>query len=152
MNFKHIHIGKLIALKVAENQINMERILKVFKTYDEEAIQAMYDAESIETANLLKWCKLLKYDFFRLYSQHLILYKPQENIGLNKTQENEATESKLPEFKKQLYTKEIIDFILELIKTKEKTKAEVMKDYKIPKTTLYRWLTKYAKEESNEMN
>ncbi len=35
-----------------------------------------------------------------------------------------AKETQLPVFKKQLYTKEIIDFILELIKSEKKDKCE----------------------------
>ena len=42
-----------------------------------------------------------------------------------------------------IYTKEIINFVLEQINTKEMTKTEVMERYGIPKTTLYKWISKY---------
>ena len=54
---------------------------------------------------------------------------------------NEKTS--LPRFRKNIYTKEIIDFVLEQINTKEMTKTEVMERYGIPKTTLYKWISKY---------
>lgn len=99
----------------------------------------MYDSQSLEAQLILKWSKLLEYDFFRYYSQHLILYSP-------KSVENKIIKpekSELPIFRKSIYTKEVIDFILELIQTGEKTKAQIMKDYRIPKTTLYKWIQKY---------
>jgi len=143
MNFKDIHIGSLLLEKVTETGIPMERILKNFTDKEEDAIMAMYEAKSIDTELLLKWCKLLRHDFFRYYSQHLILYKPQEK---NVSPILKNTES--PSFIKQIYTKEIIDFILELIRTGKKTKSEVMEEYNIPKTTLFRWLRKYSPPKS----
>jgi len=140
MNFKDIHIGSLILEKVKENEIPMTRIIKNFTDKEEDAIMAMYEAKSLDTEVLLKWCKLLRHDFFRYYSQHLILYKPQEKNANRSPKTNEP-----PLFNKQIYTKEIIDFILELIHTGKKTKSEVMREYNIPKTTLFRWLKKYGK-------
>jgi transposase-like protein len=49
----------------------------------------------------------------------------------------------LPVFRKNIYTKEIIDFIMERLNNKEKTKFEIMKEYGIPKSTLYKWIHKY---------
>lgn len=51
--------------------------------------------------------------------------------------------SGLPTFRKNIYTKEVIDFILELIETGEKTKAQVIQEYNIPKSTLHKWIYKY---------
>nr|WP_309872216.1 hypothetical protein [Chryseobacterium sediminis] len=48
-----------------------------------------------------------------------------------------------PQFRKKLYTQEIISFILDLIDSGKKSKQEVMNEYKIPKTTLYKWMGKY---------
>jgi DNA invertase Pin-like site-specific DNA recombinase len=102
-------------------------------------IAQMYASENIEVGLLLRWCKLLEYDFFRLYSQHLILYSPPskliESFGNGKTS--------LPFFRKNIYTKEIIDFIIEQIDTGKKTKKQIVDEYKIPKTTLYKWINKY---------
>ncbi|RZJ43696.1 MAG: hypothetical protein EOO19_12710 [Chryseobacterium sp.] len=44
--------------------------------------------------------------------------------------------------RKNIYTKEVIDYLLELITEKRKTIAEVIELYSIPKTTLYKWLRK----------
>ena len=41
------------------------------------------------------------------------------------------------------YTKEIIDFVLEMLKSEQKTKEQIIKEYGIPKTTLYKWISKY---------
>ena len=98
----------------------------------------MYTRENLPTDVLLKWSKLLEYDFFRMYSQHLILYAPPS--ANEKTERQKTT---LPQFRKNIYTKEVIDFILEMIKTGEKTKTQVIEEYNIPKTTLYKWISKH---------
>lgn len=138
MNFKNIHIGNLIAKKAAESKIEILRICNFFKCSEEE-IEKMYQSKSLGAEIILKWSKLLEYDFFRLYSQHLILYAP--SCRENRTVEPESTA--LPQFRKNIYTKEIIEFMLELIQNGEKTKHQVIEEYKIPKTTLYKWITKY---------
>ncbi|MGG5208246.1 transposase [Chryseobacterium sp. MIQD13] len=139
MNFKNIHIGNLINERVTESEIEISRICNFFKCSVKE-IQTMYDEKYLDTGTLLKWCKLLEYDFFRLYSQHLILYAPP-TTGAKKSS-NDVNPG-LPQFRKNLYTKEIIEFILEMINTEEKTKYQIIEDYKIPKTTLYKWIEKY---------
>ncbi|WP_315941749.1 hypothetical protein [Chryseobacterium paludis] len=98
----------------------------------------MFKEESISVDILLKWCKLLEYDFFRIYSQHLIMYSPPASINYNKST------SKLPSFRKNIYTKEIIEFILNLMATEQKTKKQIIEEYNIPKTTLYKWLIKHS--------
>ena len=106
----------------------------------ENEIAEMYKAKSLDTALLLRWCKLLEYDFFRIYTQHIILYAPSGNYN---TILNENV-SRLPKFKKNIYTREVIDFILERIVKGEMTRLQVINEYKIPKTTLYKWIEKYA--------
>lgn len=139
MNFKNIHIGHLIRALVTERGIALSRIC-VFMKCSEKDIVNMYAAENLSTDLLLRWSKLLEYDFFRIYSQHLILYAPP----VNQLQTvSSTTPSVLPQFRKSIYTKEVIDFILEQISTEAMTKTEVMARYKIPKTTLYRWISKY---------
>ncbi|SEH32505.1 transposase [Chryseobacterium culicis] len=140
MDFKHIHIGKLIQQKVDELKIDSNRIGKFLQSSEEE-IAAMYHSESIDSGMLLKWSKLLEYDLFRIYSQHLILYAPTSNENLK----TEVLTKDLPQFRKKLYTRELIDFILTLIKENEKTKEQIIKEYRIPKTTLYKWIEKYGK-------
>ncbi|PQA97215.1 transposase [Chryseobacterium shigense] len=135
MNFKNIHIGNIIQQKVKEDQIEMSRICNFLKRSEAE-IADMFTLESLGSEILLRWSKLLKYDLFRLYSQHLILYAPTANIP------PKNQESLLPVFRKRIYAKEIIDFILELINTREKTKQQIIEEYNIPKTTLYKWIAK----------
>jgi len=137
MNFKNIHLGSLIRQRVTESGVELSRICNFMKCSSIE-IEEMYRQENLPTHILLKWCKLLEYDFFRLYSQHLILFAPPSKLISEKTN--------LPRFRKNVYTVEMIDFILEQINTGEMTKNDVMKRYKIPKTTLYKWLTKYAEQ------
>ena len=116
----------------------MSRICNFFNCTEDEVIE-MYQQENLPTDILLKWSKLLEYDFFRIYTQHLILYAPPSA----KEQDSKTEKSSLPQFRKNIYTKEIITFILEQIDSGAMTKIEVMEQYKIPKTTLYKWIDKY---------
>ena len=136
-NFKSIHIGKMIENTVADKRIEMSRICNYFNCTEDEVIE-MYQQENLPTDILLKWSKLLEYDFFRIYSQHLILYAPIKSENPNREK------SLLPQFRKNIYTREIIDFILERIQTNEMSKNEVIERYGIPKTTLYKWISKYS--------
>jgi len=139
MNFKSIHIGQLIEQGVKDNEIEVSRICNFFKCSQDE-VREMYLQKSLDSEILLRWSKLLEYDFFRLYSQHLILYAPP-TTGL-KTKNQTIS---LPQFRKNVYTKEVIDFILEQIHTGEMSKIQITEKYKIPKTTLYKWINKYKK-------
>ena len=142
MNFKDIHIGYFINQRVTENGIEISRICNFMKC-EEEEVKQIYLQENLSTDILLKWSKLLEYDFFRIYSQHLILYAP-----VSADNENTKTQkTNLPQFRKNIYTKEIIDFILEQVSSGEMTKTQVMEKYKIPKTTLYKWISKYKSSE-----
>ncbi|WP_317047557.1 hypothetical protein [Chryseobacterium oncorhynchi] len=102
-------------------------------------INEMYALENLPTHTLLRWSKLLEYDFFRLYSQHLILYAPPS------ASIRESESSKLPRFRKNIYTREMIDFILELIGKEEKTKRQITDEYGIPYSTLCKWMAKHNK-------
>ena len=88
-----------------------------------------------------KWSKILEYDFFRIYSQHLILYAPPSANENKSKKENQK--STVPQFRKNIYTNEIIDFILDQVNTGKMTKNEVINRYRIPKTTLYKWISKH---------
>jgi len=138
MNFKNIHIGQMIKKGVMENKVGTSRICNFMKCTEEE-VENMYQQENLPTDILLKWSKLLEYDFFRVYSQHLILYAPPSAREKNP----DDTESSLPQFRKNIYTKEVIDFIVKQVESGVMTKAQVMERYKIPKTTLYKWISKY---------
>jgi hypothetical protein len=137
MNFKEIHIGTLINQAITESGIETSRICN-FLNCTEEEVQQMFQAKGLDTEVLLRWSKLLEYDFFRVYTQHLILYAPPSSENKNTT-----VKISLPQFRKNIYTKEIIEFILEQINTGEMTKIQVIERYGIPKTTLYKWISKY---------
>ena len=79
--------------------------------------------------------------FFRIYTQHLILYAPPS--AETKTVKKANKKITFPQFRKNIYTKEVIDFIIEQISTKKMTINEVLGKYKIPKTTLYKWISKH---------
>jgi len=141
-NFKDIFIGALIRQRVLDMQIDIERVCNFLNCSEKEVLK-MYESVSLDTLVLLRWSKLLEYDFFRLYSQHMILYASQSNRNYNTVSKEKNTA--LPVFRKKIYTKEVIDFIMELIETGEKTKYQIIEEYKIPKTTLYKWISKYKK-------
>lgn len=138
MDLKDIFIGQLIKQRVLECNTSTDRICKFLKCSQEE-IEKIYNNSSIEADILLKLSKLLEYDFFRIYSQHLILYSPQASMKYN------CGKTQLPSFRKNIYTKEIIEFILDLVETQQKSKAQIIQEYGIPKTTLHKWIAKYQK-------
>ena len=127
----------MIEKEVADCGIEISRICNFMKC-DEEEINEMFLNESIQTNILLRWSKLLSYDFFRVYSQHLIFYTPPSKGDSSPEKAN----TQLPQFRKNIYTKEVIDFIIEQITTGEMSKKEIIEKYNIPKTTLYKWLSK----------
>lgn len=148
MDLKNINIGLLIQEAVAEKEIEMERICKFFNCL-EEGVLKMYASADLDTEVLLRWSKLLEYDFFRLYSQHLILYSlssSRDYVVATEKKEN----SSLPQFRKNIYTKEIIEFIIGKVLKGQMTKAQITKEYRIPKTTLYKWLHKYKEINNNK--
>ena len=86
--------------------------------------------------------KTFRIRFFRIYSQHLLLYAPPASINYKKV-DSQKTAS--PQFRKSLYTTEIIQFIMELVEKGEMKNSEIMTKYNIPKTTLYKWIKKHKK-------
>src|SRR5690554_8219152 len=143
--YKDIKIGPLIKTLVLERDIEEHRICNFLKV-DESALEKMYQSKSMDTDLLLRWSKLLEYDFFRIYSQHLLLYAPSSKMDAKKSVVNKK-KSALPSFTKSLYTPEIIQFIIELVEQKKKTPPEIIEHYRIPKTTLYKWIRKHRKTE-----
>lgn len=141
MNFKNIHIGSMISKRVLECEIEMPRICKFFNCTEENILE-MYDSKSLDSEILLKWSKILEYDFFRFYSQNLIFYSPASPDIKNR---KKKINSKMPYFRKNIYTKEVIDFMLEMVEKGEKTKSQIVNEYNIPKTTLYKWIEKNKK-------
>ena len=86
MNFKDINIGQMMEILVTESGIEISRICNFMKSTEEE-IQRMFEQESLDSNLLLKWSKILEYDFFRIYSQHLILYAPPSAV-ISKNENN----------------------------------------------------------------
>ncbi len=127
----------MIEKRVTESGIEMSRICNFFK-FSEEELKAAYSQRSLDTELLLKWSKLLDYDFFRIYTQHLILYAPP-----SAEQKDKKKQTSLPKFRKNIYTQEIINFVLEQIESGKMTKPQVIEKYGIPKTTLYKWISKF---------
>ncbi|WP_347218900.1 transposase [Chryseobacterium sp.] len=140
MNLKEIHIGQLIQIRVDEKEMEAARLCNYFKCTENE-LKKVYESEDISAALLLKWSKLLEYDFFRLYSQHLIFYSPP---AIKNFQKSSDLKTSLPQFRKNIYTSEMIGFILEMINSGTKTKQQIITEYRIPKTTLYKWIEKYS--------
>lgn len=123
MDFKEIHIGRFIEQKTAEQQIEIPRICN-FLNCEEDDIKKMYKQESLNTYALLRWSKLLEYDFFRIYTQHLILYAPPSN---EKSLVKGKEKTKLPQFRKNIYTEEIKNFILDKINKQENDSSSIEK-------------------------
>lgn len=124
-----------------EMEITESRLLAYIK--EVQRVEDLYQMRDINTDVLLKLSKILEYDFFRLYSQHLILYAPPSAVKGDDSKAKKSTKTTLPKFRKNIYTQEVIDFIIGIIKKKEKTINEVIEEYRIPKTTLYKWISKY---------
>ncbi|SMO72785.1 hypothetical protein SAMN06265171_105281 [Chryseobacterium rhizoplanae] len=143
--FKNIHIGTLLKKRVLELNINESRICSFLSLSPVEVLD-MYKKESIDSNYLLMWSKLLEYDFFRIYSQHLILYAPAASTITRNT--STSDQSSMPKFRKNIYTKEVIDFMTELITTQQKTVNEITLEYGIPKSTLNKWIAKYTKSKT----
>jgi len=142
IDFKNIHIGQMIEKRVKETNINMNRICSFLKCTESE-VQKMYNSEGIDSYTLLRWSKLLEYDFFRVYSQHILLFSSVHREKRSEKNKKKNGNSPLPQFRKNIYTKEIIEFILESVNSGEKTKQDIINIYHIPKTTLYKWFSKY---------
>ncbi|MCF2221381.1 MULTISPECIES: transposase [Chryseobacterium] len=136
MLYKDIHIGQFIKERANELEVSKERMCSFLKK-DEKAVDKIFESASIETDLLLRCSKLLEYDFFRIYSSHLILYAPPSAVDKTKTKSD-----KIPYFRKNIYTQEIKEFIIGKILSGEMTHNEIIQEYSIPKSTLHRWLQK----------
>ncbi|MFN1219688.1 transposase [Chryseobacterium kwangjuense] len=136
MNLKNIHIGSMVKAKVEEHEIQISRIIKFFNCSEDE-IENMYLREIMDTHKLLRWSKLLGFDFFRIFSGHLMLYAPPAKVNKS-IKLGDAT----LKFRKSVYTEEVKQFILDKITKGEITTMEAIVRYKIPKTTLYKWIKK----------
>lgn len=139
---KNIHIGSFIKQAIIEKEIELDRICKFMNCSDKE-IEEMYNSEDLPAGVLLRWSKLTEYDFFRLYSQYLLLYTSNPAAA----KDRKKSDSKLPKFRKSMYSNEIIMFVVEMIESKEMTIPQVIKKYNIGRTTVYKWMAKYSNNE-----
>lgn len=145
MDFKDIHIGKLIYQRMQECNVSVERASNFVKISEEE-VEDISNQQSLDSAQLLAWCKLLEYDFFRIYCQHLILYAPEDR-GKVERQKKTTT---LPQFKKNIYSPELIRYLVKLIQEERMSTTEIQLKYNNPATTVFRWVDKYGKRQRKE--
>lgn len=144
MDYKNIHIGNYIKQISEIKSLDMSKAILYFKCTHQEVVN-MYNQKTLDSGILLKWCKLLNYNFFMYYHTHLQIYKPLASSAKIPEDLMEGQDKSFKEysFKKNLYSPYIIDWILDKIKKKELTPKDVMDKYRIPKTTVYRWMKRY---------
>ncbi|RNA60440.1 transposase [Chryseobacterium nematophagum] len=136
-NFKQLHMGSLVHQKVKENRVSISFLCEAFKC-GKQGIIDMYSGDTIDTELLLIWSKILRYDFFRIYSAHLIMYAPVAKVV--KRGEKRKRTIYTP---KNIYTYGMIDFILDQLEKGEKTTLQIKQEYGIPRSTLHKWINKY---------
>ncbi len=149
LNYKEIHLGNHIREISKIKNLSVSRACTFLKCSAQD-IQDMYNEKSLDSALLLRWCKLLDYNFFMFYHSHLQLYKP--SAATTHISKSEKKEEVSPyEFKKNLYSPELIDYILGKLDANMLSIRDVIQAYNIPRTTIYRWVKKRkrALEESH---
>ncbi|MFP3597005.1 helix-turn-helix domain-containing protein [Chryseobacterium sp. SIMBA_029] len=139
IDLKDIHIGSLIYQRVLEQKINKSQMCN-FLNRSEAQVDEIYQSKILNSEILLQLSKLLEYDFFRIYSEHLILYA---SIACTEYVKDKKKSSAIPVFRKNIYNIGIIMFIVELVESGEKTRKQIIDEYGIPKSTLYKWIMKY---------
>lgn len=143
---RDIHIGSIISIVITEKNLTLNEV-RIKMGSSTRAINNMLNASAIDTIALLKWSKVLKYDFFRLYSSHLMLHHGISNTISKKT---DNVEIEGIHIRKNVYTKELIQFVVNKVRNKKMSTRQVINEYGIPKTTFYKWLQKFPKEKFNE--
>lgn len=98
MNFIDINMGKLLEERVNECNISLSYLSNFFKCSEKE-IKEIFESKTLNCDLLLSWCKILEYDFFRIYSHHIILYSPP---ATNKFDVKDNEKSSLPSFRKNI--------------------------------------------------
>ena len=148
MNYKNIHIGQHIK-RISELQdLDISRACTYLRCTHQDILDT-YSYTSLDSELLLKWSKLLNYNFFMFYHSHLQLYKPVASKARVSKDKKQAS-LKGYDFRKNLYNPDIIDWILLKLDKKELSIKEIMEKYHIPKTTIYRWIKRNKKQESHE--
>lgn len=149
LDFKHIHIGRQIEEISNEQNITLERACKFLKC-DAVDIENMYRSASLDSQLLLQWSKLLNYNLFMFYHTHLQIYSPSSATArIKKIDTKDKVISSEFRFRKNLYSPEIIEWLLAKLETRELSVKEIIKRYNIPKTTIYRWKKKAQQTKFN---
>lgn len=139
MDFKNINIGDLIQMRVRECKLTNSEV-SCYLDIKESEVEQIYESEKINVELLLRLCYLLEYDFFRIYTQHMVLYSPPSGAKLIVRKKKLVRSLN---YRKNIYTRQIIDFILEILNKGIKTEEQIVKDYGIPEATLSKWIAKY---------
>ena len=142
--YRNIHIGKYIKLRMTEIGMDQGTLAGKLRQSPEQ-LQGIFSSGDITCHQLLKISRILSYDFFRIYSMNIILYSPP-NMGFAIKPEKgqrKGNGTRMPNFIKNTYTPQVISYIVSLYRSGELSAAEMTQKYRIPKTTLYRWLKKY---------
>jgi len=137
INYKEIHIGTHLKEVSKVKEVSISRACQFLKCSSQE-IEHMYTKQSLDSNTLLRWCKLLDYNFFMFYNSHLQLFNPSAATAKLKVEEVEGDDKKYI-FRKNLYSPEIIDWILGQLRSGELDIKSIMQKYQIPRTTIYRW-------------
>lgn len=150
--YKDIHIGSHIKEIIKLKKISEERIVNFFenKKHNRINIEDVYIEKTLSADELLDWSKLLGYNLFVFYQNHLQLYSPGSSTSkLNNEVKKHSDDY---HFSKNYYSEEVIEFLLKKYKNNELTISEIMNKYNIPKTTLYRWIKKKSKKKDENTN
>lgn len=144
LNYKNIHIGHHVKEIARIKNLSMPRACTFLKCNAIEVMR-MYELQSMESELLLQWCKLLEYNFFMFYHSHLQLYKPSAATAHIIQDKNESNLHESYTFKKNIYSPEIIEYILGKLDKNEVSVKDIITKYNIPRTTIYRWVKKRKK-------
>jgi len=142
MDIKNIHIGSHIKKIAQIKELSITRAC-IFLKCSHKDILNMYEKDTLETKLLLRWSKLLEYNFFMLYHSHLQIFSPK--AASTKLLSAKEKDREQYEFRKNIYSEEIILWLLEKIEHGELTTQEIIKKYNIPRTTIYRWKKRHTK-------
>ena len=93
-----IHVGEKIKARAKELRIGSTELAKSINT-SKQNIYGIFKRESIDTDLLQKFCKVLKYDFFTLFSNQKL---PPNNDKKGRSYISEETDSEYEALKNQL--------------------------------------------------
>lgn len=142
MDYKNIHIGSHIKKIAQIKELSITRAC-IFLKCSHQDILIMYEQETLEAKTLLRWSKLLEYNFFMIYHTHLQMFSPiSASTKLIAAKEKEREQY---EFRKNIYSEEIILWLLKKMENGELTPQEIINKYHIPRTTIYRWKKRHTK-------